>query len=104
MKSYLIAPDNKSITCLFCFKTSFHPEDVKNRYCGNCHYFHPEKFYDARLAFPTTIEEGLARQLLADEPGEFESPLDAIERGKKERKKQRAKERTQLLKRRRQGE
>jgi hypothetical protein len=29
-----------SITCHACNLTSYHPEDVKNRYCGNCHKFH----------------------------------------------------------------
>lgn len=29
-----------SITCRRCTLTSFHPEDVKNLYCGNCHLFH----------------------------------------------------------------
>ena len=30
------------ITCLVCNKTSYHPQDVKNKYCGNCHIFHEE--------------------------------------------------------------
>lgn len=29
------------IECLVCGKVSFHPEDIKQRYCGNCHSFHP---------------------------------------------------------------
>jgi hypothetical protein len=28
-----------SITCPVCGMTSFHPEDVRRRYCGNCHRF-----------------------------------------------------------------
>jgi len=29
-----------AIRCRKCGMTSHHPEDVKNRYCGNCHEFH----------------------------------------------------------------
>jgi hypothetical protein len=29
-----------SITCLVCQKTSYHPTDVSERYCGYCHQFH----------------------------------------------------------------
>jgi hypothetical protein len=28
------------ITCLDCLMTSWHPMDVKRKYCGNCHKFH----------------------------------------------------------------
>ncbi|HEX9996690.1 MAG TPA: hypothetical protein VGB45_06075 [Abditibacterium sp.] len=34
------------ITCLICNRTSYHPDDIKNRYCGNCHRFlddHPQR-------------------------------------------------------------
>jgi hypothetical protein len=31
-----------SITCPKCNKTSHHPEDVKYKYCGNCHLFHDQ--------------------------------------------------------------
>jgi hypothetical protein len=26
-------------TCPDCKRTSYHPEDVKHQYCGNCHTF-----------------------------------------------------------------
>lgn len=29
--------DRISITCPRCNRTSHHPEDVRNGYCGNCH-------------------------------------------------------------------
>lgn len=29
------------IMCLDCQRKSYHPEDIKQRYCGNCHKFHP---------------------------------------------------------------
>jgi hypothetical protein len=28
-----------SITCLHCGMTSYNINDVRNRYCGNCHIF-----------------------------------------------------------------
>ena len=34
--------DDLSITCFGCGLTSFHPEDVRKRYCGNCHVFHDQ--------------------------------------------------------------
>lgn len=32
--------DSDSITCLHCFMTSYSLEDVRHRFCGNCHRFH----------------------------------------------------------------
>jgi hypothetical protein len=29
-----------SITCHICKRTSYHPEDVRYRYCGHCNAFH----------------------------------------------------------------
>jgi hypothetical protein len=29
-----------AIKCLMCGMTSYHPMDVKEKYCGNCHQFH----------------------------------------------------------------
>lgn len=29
-----------SITCPRCGMTSYHPRDIQERYCGNCHQFH----------------------------------------------------------------
>lgn len=31
-----------SITCTQCWMTSYHPDDVKHGYCGNCHSFIPD--------------------------------------------------------------
>lgn len=30
----------RTITCLKCGFTSYHPQDVLNRYCGQCGQFH----------------------------------------------------------------
>ena len=32
-----------SITCPFCKRVSYHPEDVRHRYCGACHRFHDDE-------------------------------------------------------------
>ncbi len=42
-KFFSISPDRKSITCHVCGRTSYHPEDVRNEYCGNCHVFHRDR-------------------------------------------------------------
>lgn len=31
------------IQCLDCGLLSFHPEDIRQKYCGNCHAFHGDK-------------------------------------------------------------
>lgn len=31
-----------SITCPQCQRVSYDPDDVKHRYCGNCHQFHDQ--------------------------------------------------------------
>ena len=28
------------IQCLKCDRKSYHPEDIRQKYCGNCHVFH----------------------------------------------------------------
>ena len=33
---------SESITCPFCKRTSYHPMDVAQKYCGACHVFHGE--------------------------------------------------------------
>lgn len=32
-----------SFTCPKCERTSYHPKDLEQRYCGACHEFFPEK-------------------------------------------------------------
>jgi len=39
MSLFTIAADGKSITCLACRQTSYNPNDVAQRYCGNCKIF-----------------------------------------------------------------
>lgn len=41
--TYRLERDGEAIRCLVCNMLSHHPEDVKHRYCGWCHQFHPVK-------------------------------------------------------------
>lgn len=31
-----------SITCYTCGLASYNPNDIENKYCGNCHKFHDD--------------------------------------------------------------
>lgn len=42
MKTYLLVQGGTAILCLRCGFRSFHPEDIRQRYCGHCHQFHVE--------------------------------------------------------------
>ena len=44
----LIAKEERSrvvlgIRCHTCGRTSFHPKDITERYCGRCHVFHEDR-------------------------------------------------------------
>ena len=41
--TYMIGGDGKWIQCLDCGMISYNPNDVRERYCGNCHEFHEQK-------------------------------------------------------------
>ncbi len=37
----VVAKDRElGILCHSCGKTSYHPKDIEERYCANCHVFH----------------------------------------------------------------
>ena len=38
----LAAAQLPSFTCPDCGRTSYHPMDIANAYCGACHKFHPD--------------------------------------------------------------
>lgn len=40
--TYEIVERGRAIKCLVCGMTSWHPQDVTRRYCGECHRFHKE--------------------------------------------------------------
>lgn len=37
---YRLLDEGQAIDCLRCGMISYHPEDVRHRYCGHCHRFH----------------------------------------------------------------
>jgi hypothetical protein len=39
---YELLADGRTIKCLACGKVSHNPNDVAQRYCGNCHRFHED--------------------------------------------------------------
>lgn len=41
-RSYRIIEQGRAIECLGCGAVSYHPEDVRHRYCGHCHQFHDD--------------------------------------------------------------
>ena len=45
----------KAITCNTCGKTSHHPQDVVQRYCGYCHRFHDDKKAETKQPFLKTL-------------------------------------------------
>lgn len=53
LHTYLIREghDTRSITCLHCGLTSYHPQDMENKYCGKCHIFHDDIWPPSRVAW-----------------------------------------------------
>lgn len=39
---FVIVDGFRGIKCLRCEKTSFHPQDIYQRYCAKCNRFHEE--------------------------------------------------------------
>ena len=46
----------ESITCPKCGRTSYHPEDVRQRYCGACHRFHDDMLEESARKVGMTIK------------------------------------------------
>jgi hypothetical protein len=42
MSTYELVEEGKAIKCLLCELTSYHPEDVRQHYCGRCRLFHDD--------------------------------------------------------------
>ena len=62
MPGYTISPDGKSITCHNCGKTSSHPKDVSQHYCGNCHAYHGDG--DGSESDPVAVAALVARMMV----------------------------------------
>jgi len=50
--TYTVADDGESILCHICGSTSFHPRDVAEKYCGQCHVFHDHLIDDLKEQKP----------------------------------------------------
>jgi hypothetical protein len=50
--TYVIGGYGRNILCLDCGLTSWHPEDVRQRYCPDCREFHADKEMKARPENP----------------------------------------------------
>jgi hypothetical protein len=50
--TYVIGGYGRNITCLDCGLTSWHPEEVRQRYCHFCREFHDDKEKKARPGNP----------------------------------------------------
>jgi hypothetical protein len=59
---YVILDDGAAIKCTTCGMTSHNPNDVRFRYCGNCHTFHDTPIHTA------VFEDDMASRLLHDYP------------------------------------
>ena len=57
IKTYVISADGRAITCLRCKRTSYSPDDVQRRYCGNCHTSHEDIWPPARLWWIKNYEQ-----------------------------------------------
>jgi len=51
--TYVIGGYGRNITCLECGRTSWHPQDIENLYCGGCHEFHADKEIRRALRAPS---------------------------------------------------
>lgn len=59
-----------SITCPHCHRTSYNPNDMRERYCGACHRYHDDGF-----ALGTEADEPQLLVLTPDQVAEIERQL-----------------------------
>jgi hypothetical protein len=76
--TYEITDDGRAIKCLKCNRTSWHPDDVKKRYCGCCHEFHDRPEIDAALKKFVRSKEGDFKALLDDGAEAFLERVEAF--------------------------
>jgi hypothetical protein len=46
-----------SITCNFCKRTSYHPQDIENLFCGACKIFHQDKAVVLQMLIDAEIKK-----------------------------------------------
>jgi len=59
MKTFAIVEKGKAIRCNVCSLTSWNPNDVKHRYCGNCHKYHADMEKEQTAKFHETMSRAL---------------------------------------------
>ena len=89
-----------SYTCPVCWRTSYHPDDEKYSYCGNCHGFTGAYGYgnerhrssstpagqERKMRMPTNDEDGKAQPEVSQMQGEGDCPsLQQLRRERMER-------------------
>jgi hypothetical protein len=92
-----------SYTCPVCWRTSYHPDDEKYSYCGNCHDFTGGYGYgnerysssrspagsEGKMRMPTNDEDGKAQPEMPEVQGEGDCPgLLSLRRERVERDKE----------------
>ena len=46
LPTYHIVHDGTAIRCLICGMVSYNNNDVREKYCGNCHQFHDDLVFE----------------------------------------------------------
>jgi len=58
---FVVLNEGQAIKCLTCEHTSWHPEDVKQRFCGYCKVFHDDE------ALKSVLKQALKSAFQRDE-------------------------------------
>lgn len=72
------------ITCRLCSMTSYHPVDIRQRYCGHCHLFHDQLGDWLRLTLDDQPEvseaftDMIAREVMQTLPADSQAGLKKI--------------------------
>lgn len=73
-RSYTLSEDGKRLTCHLCGFTSYHPTDVKYRYCGNC-----DVYLDTlEMSVDLSIELGIVKSGPLDWLGLLRQGVDTL--------------------------
>jgi hypothetical protein len=59
--TYEILNHGKAIKCLRCNRISHNPNDIRERYCANCHVFHEDlsDFEESHAIYEQKKKEGV---------------------------------------------
>ena len=74
--------EQESYTCPACGMTSYHPEDVRHEYCGNCHKTRLEVEADRKEPHILRTEDLVKEDLQGDGAALVTEDRAIIERGK----------------------